>query len=426
MALAFSEGKRCSVCLALATEAGALEALEKELRRLEWPERGLTWHQALASSGASAASFDHADMYTEFSDSAQDLPPWRMLSAKPPEAGTRRLHMTCSLVGANDDDRFAFSEQLLAWLLDASCAGSTLVGARVLAVSWVKRLPLAELPEGLGSLLVRPGELSSTSRAKELLKDLGVLLMPEALAPEQLQALRQLAAVRVRSAEEELGKLGLDIGSGEISFSEIGSRGVQRWDLLVHLAGESVGAEGICDDAVLVQVASQGPWLEVVRSTLGAFTWQASIICSRAGAPAGRWHADGPHSRFVFEGESGDAYALCIFVPLVPLESSTESTSGAVKHGRGCTYFWPGSHRYRECAHLGSAAAERMHAVVPGAPLGAGSALMYDYRTVHCAGPNDAFELPDSDRPLLQITYCRAGAERLISDNYGYEQLFCD
>eukprot|EP01043_Picozoa_sp_COSAG02_P011889 COSAG02_NODE_446_length_22141_cov_17.963842_1_plen_170_part_00 len=139
------------------------------------------------------------------------------------------------------------------------------------------------------------------------------------------------------------------------------------------------------------------------------------------GAPAGHWHADGPHSRHMFGGESGRAYGFCVFVPLVslaaPHDRCRSSKGGAVaereqrdeerdervilsdgelhnveeayKHGLGCTVFWPGSHRHVECVHLGSVAATALGAVVSGAPMRPGGALVYDYRLVHCAAPND-------------------------------------
>ena len=95
----------------------------------------------------------------------------------------------------------------------------------------------------------------------------------------------------------------------------------------------------------------------------------------------------------------------------------------ASKHGLGCTVFWPGSHRHVECVHLGSVAATSLGAVVSGAPLRAGGALIYDYRLVHCAAPNDYKPgdygngsantpedggvriVPDGDRPILQLVY---------------------
>eukprot|EP00965_Chrysotila_dentata_P202106 6180942-Pleurochrysis_carterae.AAC.1 len=77
-----------------------------------------------------------------------------------------------------------------------------------------------------------------------------------------------------------------------------------------------------CALAVFLQVCTSGAWVPIVCSALGVETpcWQASVICSRAGAPAGNWHADAGHSRYTFNGESTPAPpAVCVFVPLVAL-----------------------------------------------------------------------------------------------------------
>lgn len=189
------------------------------------------------------------------------------------------------------------------------------------------------------------------------------------------------------------------------------------------------------------------------------------MYAGRQGAPAGHWHADGPHSRHMFGGESGRAYGYCVFVPLVPLlaprERSTvtqlqrsgsktderlilsdgelRNAEEAFKHDLGCTVFWPGSHRHVECVHLGSVAATALGAVVSGAPMRAGGALIYDYRLVHCAAPNDytpadasaenfkgAVEpgvVPAGERPILQLVYTVKDYND-VGNNYGFYQLF--
>ena len=126
-------------------------------------------------------------------------------------------------------------------------------------------------------------------------------------------------------------------------------------------------------------------------------------------------------------------------MPLVPLSPPRRAgAGGAVAHGRGCTAFWPGSHLQAACLQLGAAASQRLRAVVPGAPLDAGDALVYDYRTVHCGSPNEAdvavgagaggapeaAVLP-GERPILQFTFCRCGYRDRIR-NYGWHQLFYD
>jgi len=54
----------------------------------------------------------------------------------------------------------------------------------------------------------------------------------------------------------------------------------------------------------------------------------------------------------------------------------------AVVHGSGCTAFWPGSHRQPACLQLGAAASTRLCAVVAGAPMEAGDALLYAVYTI--------------------------------------------
>ena len=96
----------------------------------------------------------------------------------------------------------------------------------------------------------------------------------------------------------------------------------------------------------------------------------------------------------------------------------------AVEHGRGCTTWWPGSHRYAECARIGAKAQEHLHACIPGAPLRAGAALVYDLRVVHTGSPNDATGWPgdEGERPILQLTYSSRHIRK--ENEYGIEQLF--
>ena len=82
-------------------------------------------------------------------------------------------------------------------------------------------------------------------------------------------------------------------------------------------------------------------------------------------------------------------YALCVFVPLIDLDQST-----------GFTQFWPGSHVTDKLLGFG-AAAEVLGGTVDGVCT-AGSAIVYDYRTMHRGMPNVT---RDVERPVLQFVY---------------------
>lgn len=419
------------------------------MRELMWPDRALQWHDAKVSHGL-GCGFVSPDMYTEFSRSEQELPPAVELappsSCSPSSSNScssrtstsSTLEICCSLECAEGERRYDIAELLLARVRShfedhGGDAASLCSSARVVLVTDSRHIPLMATPDGIATFIIPASSFgddgnTGVEQAAALLDRAGLFVVPDAVCPADAAALYQLATERIQDAEAALRDEGQDIGSGDISYAEIGSRGLQRWDLLLHAEGERQGRGDVAGDpnfAVLERIATSGPWVAAVQTAIWPYKWQASVVCSRPGAPAGRWHTDGGHTAYVFDGRSGPPSCLCIFVPLVPLEPPVESESGEVKHGRGCTAFWPGSHRYRECPLLGAAASARLRAVVPGAPLGVGAALVYDYRTVHCASPNDAFEMEDGDRPILQLTYCCQKYSG-VSDNYGYYQLFCD
>ena len=276
----------------------------------------------------------------------------------------------------------------------------------------------APLLEGIS---LRTAELATVAGEREgarLLATLGVFALPDALDASQVAAAAASARSRCAAAEDALrkraaavgGSTKVDLGAGTHHYAELSSRGVGRWDLLLDTSLE--GGDAI--DAI----AAHGPWVGAVRVALGiprvqpeggdagreevrasALRWRASVIVSRPGAPAGRWHADGGHSKFAFGGGESAAtpYAVCAFVPLVdvaPYEAG----------GEGVTVFWPGSHRHAGCLHMGSASARELRGatVVPGAPLRAGGAIVYDFRTVHCGKGALA-----SARTLALVSHCR-------------------
>ena len=139
-----------------------------------------------------------------------------------------------------------------------------------------------------------------------------------------MKTLRALVHARVRQTERRLGSKGMSIGCGDYAFTEVMSRGKQRFDLLLHKHGERMvctdveasdtnGTETETGSAYRVLEAlalDEGSWVPTVKAVLGeGFSWEAAAVCSRPGARAEGWHAE-PHTRYSFGGESGSALSL--------------------------------------------------------------------------------------------------------------------
>eukprot|EP00930_Biecheleria_cincta_P057852 TRINITY_DN43724_c0_g1_i1.p1 TRINITY_DN43724_c0_g1~~TRINITY_DN43724_c0_g1_i1.p1 ORF type:complete len:429 (+),score=55.12 TRINITY_DN43724_c0_g1_i1:61-1347(+) len=426
---------RRSACLSLAHDVNLeSSSLQETVRSMCWPERALKWHDSKVSHGL-GCGFVTTDMYADFSESTQhDLPPPLCLHSGSTFSPTTSLEICCSFASPAIETRAEAAELLLKRLQQhfQDISDVPFSDAKVLLISRAAQLPLMQLPNGLVGLGISAQSLNNEDgldRAIALMEKAGMFLIHNPISSEDVATLLQLVRERVQDAEAALRLESKDIGCGDLSYAEICGRGKLRWDLLLHALGERVGSERVNSDQkyeVLERIATCGAWVPMMHAMLGEYKWQASVICSRAGAPAGKWHIDGGHGRYVFDGESGKVYAICVFIPLVDLEAPVELADGSVQHGFGCTAFWPGSHRYAECAHLGKGAAEHLRAVISGAPMQAGAALIYDYRTVHCATPNDAFHKNnDGERPILQLTYSFHAYDD-VGRNYGYYQLFCD
>lgn len=443
------------VGLYLSVTTDAPSSATAAIKQVVWPERALEWLQAWpVQPERVGCGFNACDAYAEYSESDQELP--EALVLRPNTVHAPTLILSCSVEVRENEPPIETARLLLAELSRSQLL-DTVAAARVELISPCTRLPLEPVKHDVLTVYSQ----CDSAEAFELLQRRGMLMLPKAaLAPADLSALRRLARAHVRRLEAQLrleGE-GMTLEGGKLRYAEVCSRGRCRWDALLRSSdGEMVGAaapaaddaddaeaDAEADGALLARVATGAPWCGAVRAALGDdYLWQASLVCSRPGAPAGGWHADGGHGRYSYPGgESAPLpYALCAFVPLVPLLPPSRR-GDSTEHGLGCTAFWPGSHRFAECLHLGRAAA-RLGAALPGAPLEAGGALLYDYRLVHAGSPNDrevdrihdaadgeeaqaAVELGEVGlRPILQLTYCRAQYRDRFR-NYGFEQLFCD
>jgi len=402
---------RLSACLGFSSPS-EFEEVKSIVFDFVWPEKDLQWLDGKNLTGIVGCGFQSADAYEEFTQSTQHFPDWAGTAGKLTHLFTCSFEHTLQK-GDDSAGKEALADAFLEWLrpfLPEAC------GARVLLITKCPRPPI-QTYESIVDLAVEPADITS------VFYDRGIAVMPNELSYEDVSTLQNLAKSRIALLDAQLKKEGCEdqVASSKMRFAEICSRGRFRWDMLLHADGESVG--GVDDPQFesdfLTRICTESAWIPAVSTLLGEnYTWQVSLIVSRPGAPAGGWHADGGHSRYNFSGSSAlIPYALCVFIPVVDLVAP-ERVDGKIVHGSGCTAFWPGSHRYPACLHMGSAAASTLEAVIPGAPLQAGSALMYDYRLVHAGSPNDGEE-----RPILQITYCRNGyVDR--EKNYGYEQLF--
>ena len=456
---------RVSVWLSLAGADAATTSmdLERAARCVQWPDQQLLWHSAKAPHPPTVGlGFTAADLYKEYTaaESAEFLQcqngaqqtadsGWILSVAEETRAGDEhpgnrlgsggRLTICFSITSPDGKGWVAAEVVRLATTMRHDIGASLLAAVRVHLVSAATKLPLVALPDGLSAL-----NATTQEAGVRLMHEYGVCCFPGALGSDLVASLRRVVSGQIARIDAALPAQHSGIGSGSLNYVEVQSRGAQRWDmLLVRDDGSRVGVEPApeqeesaesADYALLERVMRDSPWVPVLRAALGgtdAFTCQAGAICSRPGALAGKWHTDGGHSKYnIFEGESGAPLAVCVFIPLVDLDlpqgGIKHGDGEAATHGRGCTAFWPGSHRHPEAAGLGSVAAEA-GACVSGAPMRAGSALAYDYRTVHCATPNDAAELEGSggERPVLQLTYSKLGYDP-SDGNYGSERLFGD
>lgn len=259
----------------MSAEAASVEAA---VRGIGWDERALTWLDAkwtdLADCGC---GFDTPDAYLD-SESKQALPPWVWLPTHGGGAAEARegaaLDVSCRLASPEAEPPAALAAALLERLRAAIAlaaeggAAGRVQSIEVLLVSRCPRLPMLRLPRGLADLTVAAGgggpaaELSTLERA-------GLVVLPSAVSPADVAALRELSRRRVEALEARMVREGHEQGleGGDYSYAEVCSRGKGRWDMLLHappsdacdvpelnFAGQAAGAEP-SDEALSGRVA---------------------------------------------------------------------------------------------------------------------------------------------------------------------------
>eukprot|EP00040_Diaphanoeca_grandis_P029935 m.176191 g.176191 ORF g.176191 m.176191 type:complete len:458 (+) comp31842_c8_seq1:240-1613(+) len=223
---------------------------------------------------------------------------------------------------------------------------------------------------------------STESVQTETFLDSGMFIFKQAIAKPHITDLKQTIHDRIALVETTIARDHPSIVFGEslFAFAEVGSRGNQRFD--IRLDG--------CVDARDID----GEFRPLVSRLLGCpsekLNCQLSVVFSRGGAPHQDWHSDGAH----VHGDAGwgstpsQAYALCVFVPLIDLNRNV-----------GFTQFWPASHRNKGLLGFGGASL-----LVNGQYDGiqeCGDAIIYDYRLLHRGMPNTSSQ----QREILQFLY---------------------
>ena len=236
----------------------------------------------------------------------------------------------------------------------------------------------------------------------------GVFAVRDAVAPAALSAVQRAAAARLSAVlRYRAAHYAAGTAPDNGAWRELCCRDGDRFDVHFRMAEEPFAALG-----------SGGSWCAAVHAILGAdakllYTGQV-VACGRdpAGIPSGggdggggggsdgsddsigsdepedqAWHMDGEHLN---EERDLPCHVLTVFVPLVDLRAEN-----------GATEFSPGSHLNHaatddECA-LGECIIE----------CAAGSAILFDYRTLHRGTANRT----TADRPILYFTYAKSWFE---------------
>ena len=213
-----------------------------------------------------------------------------------------------------------------------------------------------------------------------LLEKLGVFAVCDAISSATLVDLQEAATARLdevlkyRSQHYAAGTMGNGV------WKELCCRDGDRFDVHYRMS-----------EAPFAALGTEGSWCAAVREILGAdakllYTGQI-VACGCDAIDADdeanqKWHMDGDHLDEVLYLP---CHCLTVFVPLVDLCADN-----------GATEFSLGSHKH-ECEDLGERVLE----------CSAGSAIIFDYRTLHRGTANRT----TADRPILYFTYSRSWFE---------------
>ena len=269
--------------------------------------------------------------------------------------------------------------------------------------------PLPLLPDGFSVNI--QNDKNWLQNATETMQQWGMLTQSSLLDNDQIAELRSLVDAAISETEQLLAKYrpNVNVGQDVFSFKEIASRSKERFDLrLLNLEASNFVKRNIIGHPKVT---------ELLQQTLGSLEeldFDVSVVYSRPGADFQGWHADGEHvggakdagwTQNGWKTDLAQAYAICLFIPLIDLNDEI-----------GYTQFWPGTHRYRNLIGFGKVA-EISGSTFDGVCL-KGDAIWYDYRLLHRGMPNASLS---TLRPVVQIIFKKAWyVERR---NYGAESI---
>uniref|UniRef100_A0A7S1Y5H0 Phytanoyl-CoA dioxygenase n=1 Tax=Grammatophora oceanica TaxID=210454 RepID=A0A7S1Y5H0_9STRA len=237
-----------------------------------------------------------------------------------------------------------------------------------------------------------------------------MLLQTRILDADQITELRTKVEFAISNVEALLSSRRPEIAYGKdnFHFREIASRGGERFDLRL--------LDADAKDFVRQHVFGNPRVTSFLSNALGSpneIDFDTSVVYSRPGARTQGWHADGDHQRGAtdagwetdgWNARLANAYALCVFIPLIDLDDDV-----------GFTQFWPASHRNRDLMGFGKVA-ELAQATYDG-KCSAGDGIWYDYRLFHRGMPNSSTVV----RPVLQVIFKKKWY--VEKANYGVEPI---
>jgi len=248
------------------------------------------------------------------------------------------------------------------------------------------------------------------------MREWGLVVQQGLLSDSQVVELRGYvdSAIAAVEANLQVHRPSICVGTDAFRFREIASRGSERFDL--HLDPSSSPAGSFVEQYILTHPKV----VNLLQQTLGSASlehidFDISVVYSRPGAVHQGWHADGDHQKGAIDAgwqsdgwktRLANVYALCLFIPMIPLDDTV-----------GFTQFWPGSHRNRDLVGFGKVA-ELSQATWDGKCAAAGDGIWYDYRLFHRGMPNQSDNVV---RPVVQILFKKKWY--VEKANYGEESL---